>query len=113
MPVPERPMIYHIMHFDRLASVIEAGALQCDAEIARRGAPGTTIGMSNIKARRLNELNLNSHPGLRVGRCVPFYFCPRSVMLYIIHRANDPDLAYRGGQGPIIHIEAPFHATVE
>lgn len=43
---------------------------------------------------------------------VPFYFCPRSIMLYVIHRANHPDLAYRGGQGPIVHLEADLHEVV-
>lgn len=42
--------------------------------------------------------------------CVPFYFCPRSVMLYLIHRGNHPELDYRGGQAPILHFEADLHA---
>ena len=78
-----------------------------------RPGRGTVIGMSDIKRRRLTELTLTSHPGLRVGACVPFYFCPRSVMLYLLHRANDPGLAYRGGEGPIVHLEADLQATVE
>jgi hypothetical protein len=62
--------------------------------------------MTTIKQRRLTELTLSSHPGLYVGQCVPFYFCHRSIMLYLIHRANHPELAYRGGQAPILHLEA-------
>lgn len=68
--------------------------------------------MNKIKERRLNLLKLKSHPDLSVGGCVPFYFCPRSVMLYIIYRANDPDLSYRGGQEPIIHLEVDLHQAV-
>jgi hypothetical protein len=45
------------------------------------------------------------------GQCVPFYFCPRSVMLFLIHRQSTY-LAYRGGQGPIIHLQADLRATV-
>ena len=112
MTVPASPKIYHILHVDRLASVIADGSLWCDAEIARRAPPGTTIGMNTIKHRRLNELTLTSHPGLYVGECVPFYFCPRSIMLYLIHRANHPELSYRGGQTPIIHLEADLSAAV-
>ena len=112
MTVPANPKIYHILHVDRLTSVIADGCLWCDAEIARRGHAGTTIGMNNIKQRRLNELTLASHPGLYVGECVPFYFCPRSIMLYLIHRANHPELSYRGGQTPIIHLEADLSAAV-
>jgi hypothetical protein len=33
-------------------------------------------------------------------------------MLYLIHQANHPDLQYRGGQGPIIHLEADLKASV-
>jgi hypothetical protein len=71
------------------------------------------IGMSSIKARRLSELSLNSHPGLYVGDCVPFYFCPRSVMLYLIHQGNHPELGYRGGQLPILHFESDLRISVE
>jgi hypothetical protein len=68
--------------------------------------------MNEIKLRRLNELTLTSHPDLYVGQCVPFYFCPRSVMLYLIWQANHPNLAYRGGEGPIVHLEADLRAAV-
>ena len=43
---------------------------------------------------------------------MPFYFCPRSIMLYVIHMANSPELDYRGGQGPIVHLEADLHEAV-
>lgn len=108
---PEEPKIYHIVHVDRLASII-AGGLWCDAEVVRRAQPGTTIGMNAIKQRRLTELTLASHPGLFVGQCVPFYFCPRSIMLYLIYQRNHPDLEYRGGQGPIIHLESDLMQTI-
>jgi hypothetical protein len=112
MIVPARPKLYHIVHVDRLPSIVADQHLWCDAEIARRAPVGTTIGMGSIKRRRLEELMLTSHPGLHVGDCVPFYFCPRSVMLYLIYRANHEDLAYRGGQGPILHLEADLQAAV-
>ena len=111
-PVPRNPKIYHIVHVDRLPSIVEDGYLWCDAEIASRMPPGSTIGMNHIKQRRLHELTLNSHPDLHVGDCVPFYFCPRSVMLYMIHQGNDPEMTYRGGQGPIVHCEADLHAVI-
>jgi hypothetical protein len=111
VPVPPQPKIYHIAHVDRLPSIVADGFLWCDAEIVRRAPAGTTIGMGNIKQRRLT-LPLSSHPGLHVGDCVPFYFCPRSVMLYMLYRGNSPELAYRDGQGPILHFEADLRATV-
>ncbi len=80
------------------------GGLISDAAMIARGGPATVIGMSTIKQRRLC-LPVHCHPGDYVGDYVPFYFCPRSIMLFVIHRANHPELAYRGGQDPIIHLE--------
>ena len=110
--VPAEPKIYHIVHLDRLGSIVSDGGLWCDAAMAERDETGTIIGMNSIKKRRLEELSLSSHPGLFVGQCVPFYFCPRSIMLYLIFRANHPELTYRGGQGPVLHLEADFLQTV-
>jgi hypothetical protein len=116
MSPPTVPKIYHIVHVDRLPSIIAEGGLLCDEEIVQRQAAGqamgTTIGMSDIKQRRLTSLSLTSHPGLFVGQCVPFYFCPRSIMLYMIHRANHEEMTYRGGQGSIVHLEADLAGTV-
>ena len=109
--VPDDPKIYHIVHVDRLPSIVSDGGLWCDARITQRPAVGTTVGMNEIKKRRVGNL-LFSHPDLHVGDCVPFYFCPRSIMLYVIHQANHPNLLYRGGQGPIIHLEADLRWTV-
>lgn len=112
MTVPARPKLYHIAHVDRLPSIVADQCLWCDREVLRRAPPGTTIGMNTIKQRRLNELRLASHPELFVGDCVPFYFCPRSVMLYLIHQGNHPELTYRGGQEWIVHFEADLQAVV-
>ena len=111
MPPPAEPKIYHIVHVDRLASIVADGVLWSDAALQRRERPGTTIGMSTIKQRRLTN-PVKCRPGLNAGDCVPFYFCPRSVMLYLIYRANHPELDYRGGQDPIVHLEADLHEAV-
>lgn len=105
------PKLYHIVHVDRLPSIVAEGRLLCDAVMMNRQGAGTTIGMSKIKQRRL-QLPLESRPGLHVGECVPFYYCPRSVMLYLLHRGNDPDLNYQGGQTPIVHLELDLHRIV-
>jgi ssDNA thymidine ADP-ribosyltransferase, DarT len=111
MTVPAQPKIYHIAHIDRLPSIIANNRLWSDAEVNARNPQGTVIGMDSIKQRRLT-LPLSSRAGLNVGDCVPFYFCPRSIMLYLIHQANHPELTYRGGQTPIIHLQADLHNVV-
>ena len=112
MPMPAHPKIYHIVHVDRLASIVADGAICSDAVMMQRPGVGTTIGMNDIKARRLNELSLGCHPGLRVGACAPFYLCSRSVMLYLIYRCNE-QLTYKGGQEPIVHLEADLFRAIE
>ncbi|WP_218068283.1 DUF4433 domain-containing protein [Candidatus Thiosymbion oneisti] len=112
MTVPTQPKVYHIVHVDRLPSIIQSKGLWCDAEMVKHPGLGTTIGMNTIKSRRLYELTLNSRPGLYVGNCVPFYFCPRSIMLYLIHRGNHPELSYRGGEDPIVHLEFDLRDAV-
>ena len=112
VPMPLEPKIYHIVHVDRLPSIIADSWLWCDAESGRRSPSGTSIGMNEIKHRRLTELTLTSHPDLYVGNCAPFYFCPRSIMLYLIYKRNHPGLNYRGGQEPIVHLEADLRQTV-
>jgi hypothetical protein len=112
VPVPARPKIYHIVHWDKLASIVADRHLLCDAALLQRAPVGTTIGMNRIKQRRLNELRLSCHPDLYVGQCTPFYFCSRSVMLFLIHRRNE-ELTFKGGQEPIVHLEADLHDAVE
>ncbi|MDF0675847.1 MAG: DUF4433 domain-containing protein [Nitrospira sp.] len=111
--VPAEPKIYHITHVDNLAAIVNDRKLVSDATMLERGGPNVAIGMSAIKKRRVEEIHVLCHPGTKVGDYVPFYFCPRSVMLYLIHRANHPDLTYRGGQEPIVHLEADLHEVVE
>jgi hypothetical protein len=112
MTVPARPRIYHITHADNIAQIVGAGALWSDALMVARGGPAASIGMSTIKRRRLEELPVKCYPDDHVGEYVPFFFCPRSIMLFIIHCANHPELTYRGGQGPIVHLEADLREAV-
>jgi hypothetical protein len=111
-PPPNRPKIYHITHVENLRAITADGGLSSDARMTTRSGPPTTIGMSDIKQRRL-VLPVPCHSGTMVGHYVPFYFCPRSIMLYVIHRANNSELAYRDGQGEIVHLEADFHRVVQ
>ena len=108
---PAAPKIYHIVHHDKLASIINGGHLFSDAMIRTMTLGGTTIGMGDIKTARLS-LPVKCHSGCMVGDFVPFYFCPRSIMLYLIWRANHPNLTYRGGQTPIVHLEADLYEVL-
>jgi hypothetical protein len=109
---PANPKIYHIVHFDKLSSIINDGYLLNDATISTKAPIGTTVGMNHIKQRRLTELTFSTHPNLYVGQCVPFYFCPRSVMLYMMSVKN-AELTYQDGQDNIVHLEIDFDKTID
>lgn len=68
--------------------------------------------MSEVVARR-KQLPVPCHPATCVGDYVPFHFCPRSVMLYVISRGNHPSLTYSAGQEPIVHLEADLYTVVD
>jgi hypothetical protein len=112
MAVPAQPKLYHITHVDNLPAILTAGGLSSDAAMIAQGGPTASIGMGTIKQRRLG-LPVKCHPGDHVGDYVPFYFCPRSIMLYLISCANHSEMTYRGGQQPILHLEADLQEVVK
>ena len=112
----ERPL-YHITHLDNLPAILDAGGLKSDRRLRDDhprdgGGPHTAVGLDRIKRRRLEELPVTCRPGTSVGDYVPFYFCPRSVMLYLIHRRNE-DLRFRGGQDEIVHLVTSVGRAVD
>ena len=100
------PRIYHITHVDNLPRIIADGGLFADSAVRDQGGPAVSIGMTELKDERITARPVQCHESTMVGDYVPFYFCPRSIMLYVINQANHPKLAYRGGQGEIVHLEA-------
>ena len=61
MTTPAQPQIYHIVHVDRLPSIIADGCLWCDAETLQRDSPGTAIGMI-LAETALSFLGLGLRP---------------------------------------------------
>ena len=107
MPTP----IYHITHLNNLHGIAVAGCLWSD-HLLQKQSVNTVIGFNHIKQRRLEELDVDCHPDTKVGDYVPFYFCPRSVMLYVIDRRNN-ELQYRGGQHDIVHLVSLVETAVQ
>jgi len=109
--IPAQPKIYHITHVNNLRRIIESGVIWSDAKRLEHAFECESIGMNGIKQRRM-ELPVTCYPDTMVGEYVPFYFCPRSVMLYILYAKNHPELTYRGGQTPIVHLEIDMHTAI-
>jgi hypothetical protein len=83
---PEQILIYHITDVTNLPSILAAGGLRSDAAMST--ASHQVIGYNHIKERRLKEIQVACCGGRFVGEFVPFYFCPRSPMLYTINQGN-------------------------
>ncbi|MFO7760210.1 MAG: DUF4433 domain-containing protein [Dissulfuribacterales bacterium] len=109
---PEKPKIYHITHVDNLASIIEANCIESDRLRSNKGQGQEAIGMTEIKRRRLFEIRVSCYTNSMVGDFVPFYFCPHSIMLFIIHKGNHVDMEYHGGQSPILHLQADMELVI-
>jgi hypothetical protein len=111
--IPEKPKIYHITHIRNLDNILSDKMLWSDSKRMKLGLDCEIIGMSEIKSRRLKELEVKCHSGTKVGEYVPFYFCPRSIMLYILYMRNHPGIDYHEGQEPIIHLQADLKTAVK
>lgn len=102
MHLPSNTYIFHITDIANIPAILAAGGLHSDADISRAGGPQTQIGYGHIKARRMHEYRVDCCDNRFVGEFVPFYFCPRSVMLYTVNRGNAGRPA--GCQSTIVHL---------
>lgn len=92
--------VSHITHIDNLASILLQGCLWSDKKRIELGLVNQNIGYNHIKQRRLVR-PVSVAAGGTIGQYVPFNFCPRSVMLYVIHRGHDD---FGGGQDRVLHL---------
>lgn len=79
-------LIYHITDVGNLPGILNDGGLHSDAVMAQRSP--TVIGYGHIKQRRLTQITVPCCNNRFVGEFVPFYFCPRSPMLYTINKGS-------------------------
>jgi len=74
VPARRSSKIYHITHLGNLTRIVAAGRLWSDAKRLELGLECEIVGMSEIKRRRLEEIEVSCFPGTQVGEYVPFYF---------------------------------------
>jgi hypothetical protein len=98
---PDQIAIYHITDVENLASILAAGGLWSDVRMAQQ-QPATVIGYGHIKERRMKEITVPCCENRFVGEFVPFYFCPRSPMLYTLNRGNTGRPP--GCQSSVVHL---------
>ncbi len=83
---PEHVLIYHITDVANLPGILAEGGLHSDVAMTRRNPK--IIGYTHIKERRLKEIRVACCGGRFVGEFVPFYYCPRSPMLFTINKGS-------------------------
>jgi hypothetical protein len=99
--------IYHITHVENLPQIVKANGLWCDRQRTTQGRAIVSIAHQHIKDRRARRAVPLSVGGT-LADYVPFYFAPRSPMLYTIHKGNVA--GYDQGQTPIIHLVSSIEA---
>lgn len=99
--------IYHITHTRNLEHILAEEGLHSDRSAQELKA--VNIGHKHIKERRLRR-PVPIGPKGTVGDYVPFYFAPRSPMLYAISR-NAVE-GYADGQSPVIYLCSTAEAVV-
>jgi hypothetical protein len=100
------PAIYHITSVENLPGIIKEGGLFCNRDAKK--IQFVSIGHKRIKERRLKK-KVPIGPGGVLADYVPFYFAPRSPMLFTINKGNVE--GYTGGQEPIVHLVSSTEAV--
>ena len=104
---PEPTPVFHITAIDNLASIAKVGALLATHLLNARGLVGVNIAYEQIQGRRAVKA-IPLAPGGTVHDYVPFYFAPRSPMLFTINNGNVPNCDYR--QDDIVHLVSQAQA---
>lgn len=93
--------IYHITHINNLPAIIQRGALCCQTTTDHEQLSHVVIGDQGLKDRR-SRRHVPIGPGGVLSDYAPWYFAPRSPMLFVINKRHVP--GYNGGQNPIVHL---------
>ncbi|MEV6984188.1 DUF4433 domain-containing protein [Sphaerisporangium sp. NPDC051017] len=100
--------IYHITHVENLAGMIGRG-LVCDQDRQSGVVRPVNIGHKHIKDRR-SRRGVPCGAGGTLADYVPFYFAPRSPMLYAVYRRNVDGVTAR--QEDIVYLVSTSESVV-
>lgn len=100
MPRPIPTAVMHFTRVEHLPSII-ANGLESDTRAQASGLLQIEVGALGIKQRR-RERVMRLDPGGTVADYVPFYFAPRSPMMYVIDKGRVP--TYQDGCDKVIYL---------
>lgn len=109
MPRPVPTPVYHFTHIEHLPEIIRRGLL---ADTLARVTDSVIYDAGNrdIKARR-RERHVPIQPGGVIADYVPFYFAPRSPMMYAIERGNVPE--YSDGTDSLAYLISDVERLIQ
>lgn len=100
MTRPEPTFAFHFTRAEHLSTIVENGLLS-DTVAQERGLLQIEVGVAGIKADRRRR-GVPVPPGGVVADYVPFYFAPRSPMMYRISRGGVE--GYQDGTSRLIYL---------
>lgn len=86
---------------ENVGCVLDQGHVNCDRIVRQEQRLRVECGDVEIKERRRSR-KVGAPPGGVVADYVPFYFAPRSPMLYKINKGSVP--TYDEGQDPLVYL---------
>jgi len=101
LPPPLDRDILHFTHLSHLPTIMSEGCLLADSLVGERLQ--NEVGDRGIKDAR-RRLDVTCGPGGHPCDYVPFYFAPRSPMLYKIAVGGVPH--YQDGQDPLVYLRS-------
>ena len=107
---PAPTPIFRIMHLRNLPGVVASGRLFCENQRQSSGQDWKSIAHQNIQGRRHGK-QVTCGPGGTVCDYVPWYYAPRSPMLFAHHKGNVP--GNTEGQVPLIYFRSSIQRVVE
>ncbi|WP_410514030.1 DUF4433 domain-containing protein [Paenibacillus sp. BR2-3] len=107
--VPNPTLIYHITSVENLHSILDNNGLISINKLQRDGSSFVNIAFEQIQSRR-SEKQVPLPPYGNLHDYVPFYFAPRSPMLYTIKQGNVPQ--YQEGQSQIIYLVSTIQQVI-
>lgn len=109
MPAPQPTRLFHITAIANLQAICAASRLVSKNGGAAAGINYQNIAYAGAQGARATR-TVPSPPGGSIHDYVPFYFAPRSPMLFTINRGNVPGCQWR--QADIVHFETTVQQIV-